>query len=487
MFYLKIALVIISVILSLPIVRAQESDNLVVREETAFTEVARPNGGAESGVELEAPASWEYYSVLVPTLDTPTPVDDVVGAAGGGGLVEVALTPDVFTHARIDLADLRLFTTSGIALPYALRTLSPTSVRDVIETTEFNRLELADGVQELTLELPAEVPQHNEVQIKTTGDQFRRPVAVDGSEDGQQWRRLVAANLIRFEKGDQKINVSSLTYPDSRMRYVRIRIEPDPQLETAEGAPEGFKIEEANVLRTLELEGERSVWAAEVGPREPTRVYGAAGSSWIIDLQADNVPCDRIDVEIANREFVREVQIQAEQPSNILRQPVFVPLYSSDEMTWQRRVGEVAEPMTLRFPEVRTRRLRLMVVDYRNVPLQIRSVKVSSSKRQVIAEMPSDLNEELRLYYGNPLADAPNYDFARNLPAKVQPSPAPAALSEGVVNPDFVPPPLPFTERYPWLVYVVLGTACVSLLLIVMSLARQAVNIYDSASATASK
>jgi hypothetical protein len=271
------------------------------------------------------------------------------------------------------------------------------------------------------------------------------------------------------------------------MRYVRIRIEPDPQLETAEGASEGFKIEEANVLRTLELEGERSVWAAEVGPREPTRVYGAAGSSWIIDLQADNVPCDRIDVEIANREFVREVQIQAEQPSNILRQPVFVPLYSSDEMTWQRRVGEVAEPMTLRFPEVRTRRLRLMVVDYRNVPLQIQSVKVSSSKRQVIAEMPSDLNEELRLYYGNPLADAPNYDFARNLPAKVQPSPAPAALSEGVVNPDFVPPPLPFTERYPWLVYVVLGTACVSLLLIVMSLARQAVNIYDSAGATASK
>jgi hypothetical protein len=473
MFYLKIALVIISVTLGSEITRAQEPDDLVAPE--------------PSGVDSENTANWEHYSVLVPSSNTTARGEDLVDAEVASGLVETELTPDVFTHARIDLADLRLFSASGTALPYALRTLSPASVRDVIETTEFNRLEQADGVQELTLELPADVPQHNEVQIKTTGGQFRRPVEVDGSDDGQQWRRLVAANLIRFEKGDQKIDVSSLSYPDSRMRYVRIRIEPDPQLETAEGSHEQFKIDQANVLRTLELEGERSVWAAEVGPREPTRVYGGAGSSWIIDLQADHVPCDRIEVGIANREFVREVQIQAEQPSNILGQPVFVPLYSSDEMTWRRRVGEVPVAMTISFPEVRTGRLRLLVVDYRNVPLQIQSVKVSGAKRQVLAEIPSELKEELRLYYGNPLADAPNYDFARNLPAKVQPPPASAALSESMVNPNFVPPPLPFTERYPWLVYAVLGSACVALMLIVVSLAKQAVHIHDSAGATVSK
>lgn len=66
-------------------------------------------------------------------------------------------------------------------------------------------------------------------------------------------------------------------------------------------------------------------------------------------------------------------------------------------------------------------------------------------------------------------------------------SPAPAALSESMVNPNFVPPPLPFTERYPWLVEAVLGSACVALMLIVVSLAKQAVHIHDSAGATVSK
>ncbi len=205
-------------------------------------------------------------------------------------LIEMKLGPDVFSHARTDLADLRLFTGSGNAHPYALRVLAKKSVRDVVPTKEFNRLEQENGSQELTLELPSDEYQHNEVQVETTGSNFRRAVEVDGSSDGQTWRSLNAGHLIHFEYGDQKINMTSIEYPDSRFRFVRVRVQPDLDPESTDTAVDEFSISSVKVLRTVELPGERSEWPVVVGPREPTRVYGAPGSAWMIDLNGMNVP-----------------------------------------------------------------------------------------------------------------------------------------------------------------------------------------------------
>jgi hypothetical protein len=43
-------------------------------------------------------------------------------------------------------------------------------------------------------------------------------------------------------------------------------------------------------------------------------------------------------------------------------------------------------------------------------------------------------------------------------------------------NPDYVPEPKPLTERWPWLVYVVLATASVVLLVLLVLLGRKALN-----------
>ncbi len=462
----------IDVVAQLP-AEADRNVSSAVEEDGDVTTAAETDETTVAANE-ERVADWAYMApVMLPTVDssgtTPT-------------LFELRLGPEQFTHARFDLADLRLFTSAGQAQPFALRVLAAKSVRDEVPAEEFNRLDEEDGTHELTLELLSDQYQHNEVQVETTGDTFRRAVQVDGSEDGQTWRSLSSGHLLRFEHGEQKMNVSSVTYADSRLKFVRVRVQSDLDPVGPDPKRDEFEISSVKVLRTVEVPGERSQWPAVMGPREPTRVLGSPGSAWIIDLKGRNVPVDRVEFEVENSEFVRDVELQVEAPSDYLGQPVFTSLYSTEPTTWQRKAGEPKQKMVLEFSETYASRLRLLVCDYRNAPLTIQSATVSAAARQLLIPTPDSNESQLTLYLGNPSATEPaNYDFARNLPERLDTKPALAELGSVTPNPDYVQPPLPLTERYPWLVYGVLGAVVVVLLLIISRLAKTAVTLHDAA------
>src|SRR5205085_1401852 len=97
------------------------------------------------------------------------PPQNALPNSGAAPLVDLILGPEVFTHARADLADLRLYNAAGTPIPYALRYLRPQSVREAVQTVEFNRTEPETGPHELTLDLMRDDIQHNEIQINTTG------------------------------------------------------------------------------------------------------------------------------------------------------------------------------------------------------------------------------------------------------------------------------------------------------------------------------
>jgi hypothetical protein len=428
-----------------------------------------------TSANVEDAALWQYRAELKLPQDA-NPI------ASSGGLMDAIVGPDIFSVARFDLIDLRLFDAAGTPYPCVVRIRNPVSIREEITLKEFNRLEPEDGTQELALELISSDGQHNEVLIETTGDSFRRSVKVDGSDDGQRWRPLTTGQLLRFNSGDQKIDVKSLTYAESRFQYIRVRVQPDAQGQASDDgsqSPDRFTIENVKVLRTAEIEGERSQWDVTVGPREPTRVYGVPGSVWILELNGQNIPCDRLDVEIADNEFARDVQIQVEQPSSFVGRPVFTAMYSPDSTTWQRTAGEEKRTMSMEFSEVQASRLRLMITDYQNKPLTIKSAKVSAAARQIVFQTPAPEIGKLQLYAGNANADSPGYDFARNLPQRLDPPPSRVEIASVEVNPDYVPPPVAFSERFPWLIYVVLGAVCVVLLGIIASLAQKTLALHD--------
>ena len=57
--------------------------------------------------------------------------------------------------------------------------------------------------------------------------------------------------------------------------------------------------------------------------------------------------------------------------------------------------------------------------------------------------------------------------------------PAAELVGDFQANPSYQPPLQTLNERMPWLIYTVLGTACLVLLLILASLARQAIGRHD--------
>jgi len=60
-----------------------------------------------------------------------------------------------------------------------------------------------------------------------------------------------------------------------------------------------------------------------------------------------------------------------------------------------------------------------------------------------------------------------------HVPLVLKPTPLRASLDERTMNPEYRPPPQPWSERWPWLVYVVLSVASLVLLGVLCLLCRE--------------
>ena len=406
-----------------------------------------------SSVQGEALSAWQYMQ----------PVS--LAETDENGLVDFVLTPSVFDGARVDLADLRLYDASGREVPYALRVRTPRQATQAVAATRFNDVEGPDRTNLLSLDLGEEVIEHNEVQIKTQGSGYRRRVLLEGSQDGEQWSILADENLLDFGQGDRKLIEDRISYSPCRLRYLRVTLHRDPLVDK-----QLVPIEDVVVRRRIEVPGEYVTRDAPFGDREGVKTQSGPGSAWFVDLAGRHNPCERLHVDIADAEFARDFFIEAAAPPAPRSSPWHV---SSGQ--WQRRAGERITPMVAAFPEQRAARLRLSITDHRNPVLSIQAMRVTAAVRQVVFEANTDITEPVHLYYGNPKANAPNYDIARNLPETLSPPPRRAELEPRQENPSYQPEPLPLTERLPWLIYILLGLTVAVLGILIASLARAAI------------
>jgi hypothetical protein len=386
------------------------------------------------------------------------------------GLVDFLLTPSVFDGARADLGDLRLYDAKGREIPYALRVRTPRQATQAVPATQFNDVEGPEMTNLLSLDLGQKAIEHNEVQIETPGSGFRRRVLLEGSQDGEQWSVLADENLLNFGQGKDKFIEERISYPPCRLRYLRITLHRDPQVDR-----QRVPIEKVVVRRRVEVPGEYVTRDVTFGEREGVRTQSGPGSAWFVDLGGQRNPVERLHVDIADAEFARDYYIEAARPPAPRRSPWHVA-----SGLWQRRAGEKIEPMVAEFPEQRAARLRLSITDHRNPVLQLQAMRVTAAARQVVFEVGGGVAGPVTLYFGNPEAAAPNYDIARNLPEALSPPPRRAVPGPRQENPNYQPPPLPLTERLPWLIYVLLGLAIAVLGLLIANLARAAIAASDT-------
>lgn len=402
-------------------------------------------------------SSWPFF------------VDMAANTAGtdAPGIYDVVLPLEVMDKAREDLADLRLYDAANREIPYAIRIRREFDDQREIGGSVFNQGVVGQS-SELSVDLGQNPGEHNEIQIQTAGQNFRRRVEVEGSDSSQEWRTLEnRALLFSFESQNRAVESTRVTYPSSRYRFLRVRVFRDEL--TDDRAPE---IAGVKVMMAIHVQGELTTWGLYVPPYQLLRNQGAHASTWSIDLGA-RVPCDRLTLEMEDASFSRPFQIE------IVDDPQNARLIARGELT--RHLGEEAKPLVITFDqEVHARKLRLLVTDYSNPTLTITSIQASAPARQFVFELKETPAPPLRLFFGNPKVTAPHYDFEKELPSKLSKSASPAsgdqpmrrAVGSVVTNPEFKPEPLPLTERVPWLIYLVLAASSVALAIILISLAR---------------
>ena len=418
-------------------------------------------GGAVAADGPETLADWQWYQeVRLP----PT---------AGAGYLDFLVPPAVFGQAREDLHDLRLYDANGREVEYALRVRRGRDDRTLLEAKPYDRVTGPGRAAELRLDLGGGAVEHNAIEVDAPGHNVRRRFRLEGSDRDGDWRALHTDWQVRYEYGTQRMDVRHFRYPVSRFRYLRLTLEPDPTADR--DAPE---IAAARVYRSVLVPGEDVTLEAALGPREPVRGDGGPGSAWLIDFGDDRPPVERLSFDIADEEFVRPFRLEAVSdeggPTHLMGGE------------WRRRAGSGSRPMEVVLPsETRPHKLRLVVTDHRNRPLEVLRVRYTAPARQVVFPAKAGLAGPLRLYFGNPKAQEPGYDFARTLPVEVDPRPVRLTVGASVTdpplpNPVFRPEPRPLTERYPWLVYVVLTLACLSLLGLLGVLGRKAIGRHDA-------
>jgi hypothetical protein len=416
--------------------------------------------------EITGPGSrWPYYQSI-----------ELPSDAGSIEYYDFLVPASVFDkerreewHSELSLGDLRLVDADDKEVPYALRVRRPADARESVSSSEFNRAIGTDGSSELTLDLGGAPPEHNEIEVALPEVNYRRRAVIEGSNDGHQWQQLLDTHLMYFQQSGKEFDLRKITYPHSRYRYLRIRVYQDPEVDK-----EPVRISSVVVYRKVTVPGELVTLSATIGPREPTRGGGTAASAWILDLGVKHMPVDHLAVDVAPSEFSRDFTLEAGGASGS-----DVPFAFATSGQWTRRAGEPRKPMTADFSEQAAGRLRLVVTDYSNPPLSLDGAQVSAPAREIVFANADGLRGPLRLYYGNPQAEPPHYDIERNLPERFQTPPHRLSLGEPQDNPNFVPEPKPLTERMPWLIYIVLGTASAVLALVLVNLGRTAIAEHD--------
>jgi hypothetical protein len=176
------------------------------------------------------------------------------------------------------------------------------------------------------------------------------------------------------------------------------------------------------------------------------------------------VPIERVVITTNEGPFSRPFQLDA------IDDPTAPNMLASGELI---RRADATSPPAIEFSESFAQHLKLTMTDDRNPGVSILGVAAQGAARQVIFEAASAGAGPIRVYYGNLKAAAPHYDLAARLPVDLDSAPLRLTLQEQRENPIYRPEPRPFSERSPWLVYVVLGAAAVVLAAILLSLVRQ--------------
>ena len=135
----------------------------------------------------------------------------------------LALTPETYNAARLDLGDIRLVNTNGEQVPYVLLKPQDITEKQIYKPAVINRSTHKDKTAVVTLDFGKQTIK-NSFEVITQGDNFRRAVKIEGSNDNVEFFTLVEnayTFAVRYNTRFEQVDLPANDY-----RYLRISVWP---------------------------------------------------------------------------------------------------------------------------------------------------------------------------------------------------------------------------------------------------------------------
>ncbi|HEV8307065.1 MAG TPA: DUF3999 family protein [Methylomirabilota bacterium] len=392
-----------------------------------------------------APAAlyWTQRKAIgLPALTAPT-------------FVEVILDPAVYHDASPSLADLRIRDGDGGEVAYVLRRHEKPATRREREIPLLDLQQTPSREARFVLDLGDGAPIHAGVRIRLgpAARNFRVPVKVETSLDRRAWHLVRAAGFIYAVEGETRATDTSVRYPPSTARYLRVTVGP------AGGRP----LPVAGAAIGLDTPSSRD---EEAVPAVIERQEDRAGKSTRLTFDlGGRRPVDRAELDIDERTFYRVALVEA----------------SDDRVGW-RFVGSGAvsaidtprlrdRQTSLPIPETAARYLRLTIQNLDDRPLGIAGARLIGVRRGLVFEARPE--QVFHLDYGRADAAAPRYDLQRAFPYVESERIPVARLGPATRLPPPPPPRAPWTEGRPFVLWAAMAAAGLLLAGLLFRMARQ--------------
>ncbi len=359
--------------------------------------------------------------------------------------VEVNFDEGVFSKAASGLRDLRVMR-GNEERPYKLVVDRSILEGDRLSGRVYDISSVPGQYTSFIVDLGSAGLFHNRVEIISSSINFRREAAVEASNDAISWA-TVQSKAVIYDYTDRdaalKARNSTIYYPESTMRYLRVRI-----IDTDE---EPLVISTANVLYEKKTQAKTVSYPVSIIEQSIDEEYRA--SRFIADLGSAGLPSNTLAVLVSGSNFKRDIGLEGSKDKekwDVIKSRDVIFSYQTPKFTGSK--------LAITYQESTYRYMRLTIFNKDDAPLSVQGLAASGVLRNLVFE--AEPEGEYKLYYGNRDARYPQYDIesyfqyldVENIPQ--------ATLGTQALNSLFIeklPPKPPLSERFPWLFPAVLA------------------------------
>ena len=392
------------------------------------------------------------------------------------GIVELALTPEVYAAARGDLADLRVVADGTLETAYVIGVQEGATRKTPLSVRLYNRTYVAGKQGSVTVDFGAKVLK-DRIEVDTPGTNFRRKVLVEGSDDGQSWQTVRAdALLFRIRSGKHgDYSRNAVDLPQNDQRYLRVTVAP------GQDDPDRLDPIGVNAWRVLSTPARTApvpVLDSTVRQKDKER-----STEIELDLGRNNLPLRELALSVGDQNFFRRVTVSGRrQPARQTDGQGLFHRKKTREEPWLHTMsgaiyryssgGSQAQSLAIDLRGATFRYLLVRIANADDPPLDFEKAELTRLVHTVAFQAKTGKRYEL--YFGQKRAGRPVYDLPHYLARLRREGVTPATLgASGAPPPTPRPRPAP-TLQHKLILWIVLLAALAVLSLMVYRQAKRA-------------